>query len=218
VCTPTTAQNFNIILIFDNSGSQLTTDPLAIRRTAGLNFVTLFKEYKKSHPTADINMSVISFNTAPTRAASGWVAVAHAVPPIASLANDIVVATSNSNGNTVYSNTLTLAAAMFSELGPARISNHRNYVIFLTDGSPQESTPGILAAVQNLVSGYQAAFVTVLAGTKHSSTAESLVSSMALPTTDPSGRKHVGIYKRATKAEDLQGVFTDVFSTISTCQ
>ncbi len=134
-CLKKKADNYNIALIFDNSGSQRHTDPQAVRRDGALSFVDQFSQYVSRNKKARVYMVVLSFDTKSVRGAKGWVKLNGANAD--EVKSEITNATSNPDGGTAYSPVLRDTATFYDQITKA-VSQERtkNYVVFLTDGLP----------------------------------------------------------------------------------
>jgi len=207
------ALNYNIVLAFDNTGSQAFTDPLNIRGFGGQAFVDQFSAYKTANPKAIVNMNVLSFNTVSTRGANGWQTLS---PEHAALIKaDIGTATANPIGGTAYSPALNDAAALFTDINTKTAgTDSRNYLIFLTDGLPNaDNQTAITQAVNNVVAT-EAAIIAIASGDVNIA-GEIAVRGLAQPV---SGGKHpdlVGRYYRAALADDLKSVWGALTAKIS---
>jgi len=209
----TPALNYNIIMAFDNTGSQAFTDPLNIRGAGGQAFVDQFSTYIAANSKAVVNMNVLSFNAVSNRSAHGWQTLTadHA----ALIKADIATATANPIGSTAYSPALNDAAALFTEINSKTAGTEaRNYLIFLTDGLPNADNPiAINQAVKNVVAT-DAAIIAVASGDVNFA-GEVVVRALGQPAT---GAKHpdlVGQYYRAASADDLKTVWGSLTAKIS---
>lgn len=167
-CLTYKADQYNIVLVFDNSGSQNETDPQTIRRTAAINFVNTFEQFKKDNDKTEVNMSAVSFSDTATK--SGWHSLGQGT---AGIAQDITVATDNPDGRTNYSFPLNAANELLGTL--TQKSRVKNYVVFLTDGEPNALTnpgfPGVSESLQdienarnNLITSHNASIIAIAAG------------------------------------------------------
>lgn len=207
------ALNYNIVLAFDNTGSQALTDPLNLREFGGRAFVDQFLTYKTVNTKAIVNMNVLSFNTVSTRSANGWLTLSPEHVDL--IKGDISTATAKPFGSTAYSPALNDAAALFAEINTKTAgTDARNYLIFLTDGLPNaDNQTAITQAVSNVVAT-EAAIIAIASGDVNIA-GEIAVRGLAQPV---SGGKHpdlVGRYYRAALAEDLKSVWGSLTAQIS---
>ena len=216
-CTEETALDYNIMFIFDKTGSQLTTDPTLVRRSGALQFLTQLSTYAASNPKVAVYSSVLAFNTQSIRASSGWLLVNSTNAP--TIAQQITVATSNPEGATSYSPVLRDASSFFDQVNSQpNAAKARNYIVFLTDGEPNADTqPAIDAAVNTLVTRQNVAIIAVAAGPEVSAAGESVVRNLALPTQSSKFPDHVGQFYRAANDVDFTAVWSKLFTKIGGC-
>jgi hypothetical protein len=243
-CLTKKADDYNFVLIFDNSGSQMQTDPASVRRDGAILFAEQFQDYVRRNPQARVRIAVISFNTESIRGQRGWIGLTGSNQ--ADVQAEITQATSSPNGGTAYSPALKDAAAYFELVKTmgAMTERARNYVVFLTDGEPNaagmanfpggafpggfpgglpgglgaEQMSDIPAAVNVLVNSYRVAMVTIAAGTGISAEGEQITQSMAEPKVGIAAPDHIGMYRRAASAEELRTVWQGLLGLIGDCQ
>lgn len=230
-CLRSKADNYNILLIFDNSGSQNTTDPDAVRREGALFFVDQFADYVQRNPQAIARFGVFSFNQGSRQISKQWLQVGDT--QIDQIKADILTATSNPSGGTAYSPVLKEAANFYGQLndGDRKI---KNFTVFLTDGLPNaagldgligggispvpvERLSDIPVAVDALVNNYNVAMIAIAAGQGIPVEGESTTKNLARPTVGTKDSKHIGIYRRARTPEELKEVWKGLFATIGRC-
>lgn len=225
-CLQKKADNYNILLIFDNSGSQKETDPDAVRQQGALAFVDQFADYVKRQPKAIVRFGTLGFNTASIRVGQGWLKVQD--DQIQQIKDEITAATSDPNGGTAYSPVLKDAATYYAALndGDRKI---KNYVVFLTDGLPNAAGGGgilgglvekmedIPVAIDTLVSTYDVAMIAIAAGPGIPAEGESITQSLAKPAVGSKDPKHVGVYHRARTTDELKQVWDGLFKSIGSC-
>lgn len=237
-CLTKKADNYNLVIILDNSGSQLQNDPQNVRGQGASLFVDQFAEYAKKFPKASVNMAVLSFNTQNKRMPNGWVKLS--ADGASRVKSDIAQASAQPGGGTAYSPSLKDASALFSELGGASSGDRvRNYVIFLTDGLPNamagaginpniffpgglgglgpmgaEKMEDIPAAVDVLVNNHRAAVISIASGRTIPAEGEHVCQSLAKPTAG----SHAGKYYRASNADDLKNVWEKLLAEIGKCE
>ena len=216
-CTEASALDYNIMFIFDKTGSQLTTDPTLVRRTGALQFLTQLSTYAAANPKVSVYSSVLAFNTESIRASSGWLLVNSTNAP--TISQQITTATSNPVGATSYSPVLRDASSFFDQVNSQpNAAKSRNYIVFLTDGLPNaDSQAAIDAAVNTLVTKQNVAIIAVAAGPDVTAEGESAVKSLALPTQSSKFPDHVGQYYRAATDVDFSAVWSKLFTKISGC-
>ncbi len=211
-CIRTKAAGYNFALIFDKSGSQANTDPTKVRRDGALAFVDQFAAFQAKSPNTDIFFNSSAFDSRILAGQMGWVRVDP--QGINSIKNDINFVTADVGSGTRYVVALQEAMRMFSnKVSPNSQKKELNYVVFLSDGKPNDGRPGILTAVNQLVSQYNVSMIAIASGTNLDSDDEAFVQSMAMPIGGP----NPGIYKRARSAQDLYGVWQQIYNEIGTC-
>lgn len=237
-CLKKKADNYNIALVFDNSGSQRFTDPQSVRRDGALTFVDQFSSYVAKNKKARVYMVVTSFNTQSVRGQKGWVRLTG--DNAADVKTEITNATSNPNGGTAYSPALQDAAAYFDQITKSVPQERtKNYTVFLTDGLPNAASgmnnmffPGglgglgglvekmedIPVAVDHLVNDYQVAMVAIASGNAIPPEGEQITQSLAKPQVGVKDKSHVGLYRRAATAEQLKAVWEQLFADIGNCE
>ncbi len=216
-CTEATALDYNIMFIFDKTGSQLTTDPTLVRRTGALQFLAQLTTYVAGNPKASVYSSVLAFNTESIRASSGWLLVNSTNAP--TITQQIMLATSSPEGATAYSPVLRDASSFFDQVNSLpNAAKARNYIVFLTDGLPNVDTQASIdAAVDTLVNKQNVAIIAVGAGPDVTADGESAVKSLALPTQPSKFPDHVGQYFRAATDVDFSTVWSKLFTKIGGC-
>jgi len=216
-CTEETALDYNIMFIFDKTGSQVTTDPTLVRRSGALQFLTQLSSYAAANPKVSVYSSVLAFNTESVRASSGWLLVNSTNTP--TISQEITIATSNPAGATSYSPVLRDASSFFDQVNSQpNAAKARNYIVFLTDGEPNADNPAAIeAAVNTLVTKQNVAIIAVAAGPQVSAAGESVVKNLALPTQSSKFADHVGQYYRAANDVDFTAVWSKLFTKINGC-
>jgi hypothetical protein len=217
-CQPNmTPGNYNIMFVFDKTGSQLVTDPTLVRRSGALQFLDKLYNYVGTYPSAKIYAGVLAFDTASIRSANGWLPLDNNNK--AAIQQEITTATSNPFGLTAYSPVLTDAASYFDQINQQTDkTTTRNYIIFLTDGLPDFDTPtAISAAVNNLVTNDGVAIIAVAAGPAVPAVGDAVVSSLAQPTNPTLFPDHVGRYFKAPDAASFQSAWDQIFTSIAGC-
>ena len=218
-CKPDTNPNsYNIMFIFDKTGSQLVTDPTNVRRSGALSFLSQFNNYVGKFPAAQVYMGVLAFNTQSIHSTNGWMLLNSINSSV--IQQEIVTATSNPNGLTSFSPVLQDAANYFKQVNALQnAQSGRNYVVFLTDGDPNTDTPkAIKDAVNNLVTNYGVAVIAVATGPQVTAAGEKVVQSLALPTTPTNFPDHVGRYYRAPDASSLDKTWNNLFGSLGGCK
>jgi hypothetical protein len=136
-CKKSGIDNVNIVLIFDASTSQRSTDPSIIRKSASEQFVRKLATEISKGETSTVSIATIYFNSSANVAQNRWVTFDDAASAEKVIA-DIGVATSSLRSGTRYAPALRQANDLLREKGTSiSAQNHRNYVVFLTDGRPQ---------------------------------------------------------------------------------
>ena len=218
-CKPNTiSNNYNIMFVFDNTGSQLTTDPTNVRRSGALSFLDQFNTYVGKFPAAQVYMGVLSFNTKSIHSTNGWMLLNTINSSV--IKQEIVTATTNPNGLTSFSPVLKDAATFFAQVNALPGGqNSRNYLVFLTDGDPNLDTPAAInSAVADLVNNYGVAMIALATGPQVTKAGENLVQALALPTTPGKFPDHMGRYYRAPDAPTLEKTWKDLFGTLGGCK
>ena len=230
-CLKIKAENYNILLIFDNSGSQTQTDPDAVRRDGALYFVDQFADYARRNPQTIVRFGVLSFNHGSNQISDQWLQMSDV--QVDQIKQQITTATTRPNGGTAYSPVLRDAERFYGLLndGDRRI---KNYTVFLTDGLPNASDLGTILggaigfgrvekmtdipiALNALVTNHDVAMIAIATGPDIPPQGESITQDLAKPTVGTSDPKHVGIYRRAKTPEELKEVWKGLFATIGQC-
>lgn len=227
-CLARRAEFYNLMLVFDRSGSQKETDPTLVRRDGAIAFVDHVYEFIQKNPKVKAYVSSLAFNSESVRGSNGWQRLKDTSLQV--VKTDINTATSNPDGDTAYSPVLKDAANFFEQINKTTNADRtRNYLVFLTDGQPSaaesplgigkyETLGAINSAVDNLVKNYGVAMIAIASGQSISPQGEQIVQSMALPTTGIKDKNHVGIYRRARTADELRSVFDQLLTDINTCK
>ena len=218
-CKPDTNPNsYNIMFIFDKTGSQLVTDPTNVRRSGALSFLSQFNNYFGKFPAAQVYMGVLAFNTQSIHSTNGWMLLNSINASV--IQQEIVTATSNPNGLTSFSPVLQDAANYFKQVNALQnAQSGRNYIVFLTDGDPNADTAqAIKDAVDNLVNNYGVAVIAVATGPDVTASGQKMVQSLALPATATKFPDHVGRYYRAPDASTLDKTWNNLFGSLGGCK
>ncbi len=179
---------WNIVLVFDNSGSQLDTDPgpLPLRQLGAQKFVQTFSDYLLKAPQKKVHLSVVKFASDAeilTRDGllnlnKGWYELTTENRP--KIDQAVIDASTNPDGGTRYSPAFLNAVDLMNKKGTSvNEKTHRNFVVFLTDGAPNltgfmpsgypaptETELQIQAPVNILVNTYGAAIIVMATGTR----------------------------------------------------
>jgi hypothetical protein len=231
-CLVKKADNYNINLIFDNSGSQMRIDPNLVRRDGAISFVDQFSKFVSRNKKSRVYISVLSFNTNSIRGNHAWVKLTGTNSD--TVKNEIIKATDRPGGGTAYSPVLRDAASYFTELKKSVTSSKaKNYVIFLTDGLPNaahgmggpffpgagggEKMEDIPKAIDVLVNDHDVAVIAIASGDGIPPDGEHITQSLAKPTVGKKDKNHLGIYKRARTTDDLNDVWKSLFASIGKC-
>lgn len=234
-CLVKKADNYNISLIFDNSGSQNRNDPNNVRGAGATDFVDQFSRFVSRNKKSRVYFSVLSFNTKSIRGAQAWVKLTGDNSD--AIRSEINRATTNPNGGTAYSPVLKDAATYFKELKKSVSSvKARNYVVFLTDGLPNaadsinsiffpQGVPGghvetmddIKNSINDLVQNHDVAIIAIASGDGIPANGESITQSLAQPTVGVKDKSHKGIYKRARTTDDLKDTWKSLLGVIGNC-
>lgn len=218
-CKPDSNPNsYNIMFIFDKTGSQLATDPTNVRRSGALSFLNQFNNYVGKFPSAQVYMGVLAFNTQSIHSTNGWMLLNSINASV--IQQEIVTATSNPNGLTSFSPVLQDAANYFKQVNALQnAQSGRNYIVFLTDGDPNADTPqAITDAVNNLVTNYGVAVIAVATGPDVTAAGARVVQSLALPAAATKFPDHVGRYYRAPDASTLDKTWNNLFGSLGGCK
>jgi hypothetical protein len=213
-CANRPAQFYNFILVFDASRSQIRTDPTNVRGTSALTFAQRIAELARQEQNLQAFMTVIRFSVHAEASPRGWIAVKP--ERMADISNDIRLATANPDGNTAYTPALIIARQLLAA-APGSKGRTRNYVVFLTDGEPSDSTGQILAAVNDILS-LGAAIIGVAAGQSISAEGQQKVQSMSrIPPTFAAGNRTLNPYKRVTQPDELNTMWSEIFDDAFSC-
>lgn len=228
-CLSAKADNYNVLLVFDNSGSQNKTDPTYVRRDGALSFIDKFYDYAKKNPKAAVNIGTLAFNNASMRPGNGWLRL-RTDDLMNQIKGEIQTATSNPDGATAYSPVLRDGVEFFKTIDTAVEGRSRNYVVFLTDGQPNaaefpagspmlvETMTDISDVVTDLTSNYGVAFIAVASGSGLSVEGEQIVQSyLAKPDIGVVAKDHIGMYRRAHDAAELKQVMDSLIADIGSC-
>jgi uncharacterized protein YegL len=210
-CISNSGTRYNIVFVFDQSGSQNKTDPERIRGAAAASFVQRMTDPRSVRGEVYVNM--LGFNNSATPGPGGWTKLEPNT--VAVIQNNIMQTTPPPPllGGTHYGPALSAAGQMLSQFSGQ--TSGRNLVVFLTDGKPSDEDE-YPAALQQLVTVHRATMITVASGSGVESDGEQVVQSMAMPTSTQ-GNQMAGIYQRARQASDLGSAFDRIFQAITEC-
>jgi hypothetical protein len=230
-CLAAKAKDYNVVLVFDNSGSQTTTDPAAVRREGANLFIDRFATYVQHNAKAVVRLAVFGFNTTATPGRRGWVQLDGRNQ--ADAKDEVLQATSSPAGGTAFSPALRAAAARLASLSAPQRASARNVVVFLTDGLPNaaagttlpgfsptpavETMADIPAAVDALVAMQDTAIVAVASGAAVPALGETIAKSLAKPVVNPGDPSLVGAYHRAATPDALRQVWDALLQDIGGC-
>lgn len=211
-CLLKKANNYNFVLVFDNSGSQLKTDPAYVRRDASKQFIDKFNQLVARKPDTVVHVATVTFATTATE--GYWNRLDGKSTAAVTAAID--AATTAPTGNTNYSPAFSKAAGLLGTLGAAATDPHaKNYVVFMTDGEPTDRGKYSVSAIESsIVKAYGSAIIAIAAGTSISPAGEQVVKELALPLSgDP-----VGKYYRAATPGDLKDAWNSLFRDLGSCK
>jgi hypothetical protein len=210
-CISNSGTRYNIVFVFDQSGSQNRTDPERIRGAAAASFVQRMTDPRRVRGEVYINM--LGFNDSATPGPGGWTKLEP--NSVAVIQNNIMQTTPPPPPfeGTHYGPALIAAQQMLSQFSGQ--TTGRNLVVFLTDGKPSDEDE-YPAALQQLITTSRATMITVASGSGVEADGEQVVQSMAMPTSTQ-GNQMAGIYQRARQASDLGSAFDRIFQAITEC-
>ena len=194
---------YNIVMVFDVSGSQAQTDPTKLRVTGAKDFLNKLSAFADVTPTSKFNVSITGFARTATFGANGWKALNKTT--LGDLSSDINTITAPLSAGTFYLSGLHAADKLLLQQN-ATDSNKaaRNFVIFMTDGEPngRDTIAQINGAAADLANNRGAAMIMLGTGTGVSAKGEGILQNMALPKTGIVNAQHTGKYFRvATEAQ-----------------
>jgi hypothetical protein len=228
----------NIVMVLDNSRSQMLTDPNKVRALAAAELVSkletkLTEQASAKLPMPEFSFASVSFATSARMAKNGWVALkskdelntiiedidASTVSPLSDMAGCQDQAAWDCS--THYSPALEAA----NQLLQSKAQNfsddtgelQSNFVIFLTDGEPKDKAIERQTALDELITANDAAVIAVAAGTGVEDEGIEQVQALALPLSNLKKPKHVGQFIRAAESADLTRAFDEIFKRVSTC-
>jgi hypothetical protein len=216
-CLADKADSYNIVMVFDNSGSQMKTDPGAVRQTAAHNFIEKFNDFTEDYGDVNVHMAAVSFESVAT--SGKWRSLKKGADGIM---DDVTDATSNPRGGTSYSPALNAATELFGLKDDA--DRIKNIMIFMTDGEPNalhakmfglpkgfpglnESMEDIDDARKELIDAYDTSIIAIASGTGIRPEGIEVVEIMA---TDDQ-------FYRATDGDELNKVWDDLFLKLGDC-
>jgi len=194
---------YNIVMVFDVSGSQAQTDPTKLRVTGAKDFLNKLSAFADATPTSKFNISITGFANTSTFGAHGWKALNKST--LGDLTSDINTITAPLSVGTFYLTGLNAADKLLLQQNATAANNAvRNFVIFMTDGEPNgfATIAQINGAAADLANNRGAAMIMLGTGTGVSAKGEGILQNMALPKTGIVNGKHTGKYFRvATEAQ-----------------
>lgn len=153
----------NIVLVFDNSGSQSSSDLQSMRSGAAGLLSELSALASQINSPFIPFVSVVRFSDSATIGANRWV---NMKTNSGGATTDVNAATADDGGNTHYAQALARVGDLFREK-QASISkkNQRNFVVFLSDGEPDDDS-AVRSAAQSVTDQAGAVHITVGTGGK----------------------------------------------------
>ena len=210
---------YNVLMVFDVSGSQAQTDPTKLRVSGAKDFLTKLSSFADANPTSKFNVSIAGFASEATFGAHGWEALNKAT--LADMTQDIDMVTAKESAGTHYLAALTAADQLLAKKNAsATDKTTRTFVIFMTDGEP--NGPGTLnqinAATAALTTTRGAAMIMLGTGTGVSANGEKVLQGMALPNPGIVNPKHVGRYHRVATKEQMAKIGEILTGDVAACE
>jgi|GEM_PF-1572952 len=192
----------NVVLVFDNSGSQSNSDLQSMRAGASILLSELKTIGARSNSFA-ANVSVVYFSSSASIGSNRWVDVGKNA---AGAEADVNQATSKRGGDTFYGNAIQRANELLREKGasPAK-QEQRNYVVFLSDGEPDDKD-AVNSSAQSLIDQTGGVFLTIGTG----GTSFPVLQSMSNMVSSQLPADHRGQFAVAKDQTALAGVFRQV--------
>jgi uncharacterized protein YegL len=217
-CKKAGIDEVNIALILDASGSQRSTDPQMVRKTASEQFVRKLNQEIAKGAASKVSVAVLYFSRNANIAPNRWIELDGAAAADR-VATDLGVATSNLGGGTYFGAALAKASEAFQEKGTTAANpTHRNYAVFLTDGEPNGETAEFRAVeLEKLIGNFDVAMIAVAAGSGIRSRGEAQVQLLARPASNSRKPNHIGQYIRSQTDQDLLNAFDRIFDRVVKC-
>ena len=215
-CLARKAGTYHLVVAFDNSQSQLRTDPSRLRTSGGKAFAARLAAIADANPTLTINLATLSFASAPTAGAHGWQRLSGAT--VANVQADITALTATPILGTNFSAALAMADSMLGQVGAsASNTTTRSYVILITDGEPTDPLPKIASTIDGLTKNRGAAMITMGTGAAVGVLGAQVLSQMALPKVGIVDAKHVGQFIRAETQDQMSKIGDLLVDAVTTC-
>jgi uncharacterized protein YegL len=161
------------ILIFDNSSSQSNSDLLAMRQGAQ-RIVNQLMNLRAQHAGILVQAGAVRFSSARNAAigVNGWVDLSAGREKLDS---DIIQATSSNSGSTQYIPALIKANELLArQAGLRDKSKAANFVLFMSDGRPDDDEAEIIQHASGLVRDFGIRFISVAIGSDDFEVLESM--------------------------------------------
>ncbi|MCX6110821.1 MAG: VWA domain-containing protein [Proteobacteria bacterium] len=210
---------YNVVMVFDVSGSQAQTDPTKLRVSGAKDFLTKLSSFADANPASKFNVSITGFASDATFGAHGWEALNKTT--LADMTLDIDKVTAKESAGTHYLAALTATDQLLTKINAsATDKTTRTFVIFMTDGEP--NGPGTLnqinAATAALTTTRGAAMIMLGTGTGVSANGEKVLQGMALPNPGIVNPKHVGRYHRVATTEQMAKIGEILTGDVAACE
>jgi uncharacterized protein YegL len=210
-CVSAGSGRMHTVLIFDNSGSQ-SGDDLASMRTGATGLANRVATEAAKAGAPVMSMSVVRFSSDAVIGANGWVKSTDAAF-LSKITADINAATADDGGGTEYHTAFAKAQELYAQIdSTAATKTDRNFVVFLTDGDPDDDLDALPTA-QSLVQDKGVAVIAIATGASGGDAVATL-KQFALPAAGVVAPDHVGRQLLAETQAEIEQIFGNVASSI----
>ncbi len=218
-CLVKKAELYNIVLVFDTSGSQLKTDPTKLRITGAKDFVTKLTAFADANPTVTINVSTAGFARRSTPGAHGWQKLAKAT--LATVTGDIDTLNAGIGIGTNFVAGLEEADKLLVAKGAAtKETKQRNFIVFMTDGEPNAGggVNDIVSETTAITKNRGVAMIMLGTGTGVGDEGTGVLKQMALPNPGIVNAKHIGQFFAVTTPSEMANISTILSKSVAACE
>lgn len=205
----------NVVMIFDNSGSQNDSDLRSMRAGATALANTVSAEAKKEKAPL-MALSVVKFSSNAAIGPNAWVETSDASFD-SKITGDINWATADDGGDTYYAKAFAKAQELLGQRSTSASEKyHRNFIVFLTDGEPENNSDRTqaLATATELVNTKGVALFPVGTGDGLDGDALSTLQQFALPKTGEVSPEHKGQLLQAETQQQITSIFSDIVKNL----
>jgi uncharacterized protein YegL len=151
----------NVVLVFDNSGSQSSADLQSMRQGASSLISELSSLATQAGAPFIPYVSVVRFSNTATIGSRRWV---NLKTNSGDASSDVNEATADDGGSTHYVQALQRVGDLFREKGASHSkANQRNFVVFLSDGEPDDEG-SVRSSAQSIADQHGAAYIAIGTG------------------------------------------------------